>query len=69
MAQCTLSISATDAAGGPVPVSTKSTGKVNSVTYDANGIPSLVIGGRAYQTSAILAVQAQAAAAQPTASK
>ena len=65
--QYTLSITATDAAGGPLAVSTKSTGRVDSVTYDANGIPSLIIGGRAYQTSSIVAVQAQAAAAASSA--
>jgi flagellar basal-body rod modification protein FlgD len=62
----TLGISAKDSAGGAVSASTTATGKVDQITYDTSGTPQLIIGGKAYQTSSILAVQAQTAAAATT---
>jgi flagellar basal-body rod modification protein FlgD len=60
--QYTLSIEAKDGSGALVSTTTTSTGKVDSISFDSSGSPQLMIGGRAYQTSSILAVQTAATA-------
>lgn len=58
-----LVVSAKDAAGTAITSTTKAQGTVESISYDTSGAAQLMVGGRAYTTSSILAVQAQTSAA------